>query len=101
MPATRINTTPLIGANVDNGVISTTALRSQGIPGQAALGAQTLTNDGKLMVYAEASGAITANTAVCTVNTTTFQATNTGGSYLSPAVALATGDRAWFVKQNA
>jgi hypothetical protein len=37
---------------------------------------------------------------VCTVNTTTFAATATGGSYLSPSTALATGDRAWLSKAS-
>jgi hypothetical protein len=39
---------------------------------------------------------ITASTAVCTVNATTFLVTATGGSYRSPAVAMASGDRGWF-----
>lgn len=60
------------------------------------LGSQILGTDGKRYVYAQAGAAIAADTAVATVDATTFIATATGGSYKSPAVALATGDRGWF-----
>jgi hypothetical protein len=57
-------------------------------------------SDGKLYVLAKAGATIAASTAVCTVNPTTFVATATGGSYASPAVALASGDYAWFGKAS-
>jgi hypothetical protein len=60
------------------------------------LGTQVFGSDGRRYVYAQANATITASTAVCTVNATTFLATATGGSYRSPAVAMATGDRGWF-----
>jgi hypothetical protein len=62
----------------------------------ARLGTQVFGSDGKRYVYAQANGAITASTAVCTVNASTFLATNSAGSYTSPATTMATGDRGWF-----
>lgn len=66
----------------------------------ARLGTQSWGSDGKLYVYAIAGGAITASTAVCTVNPATFSATNSGGAYTSPATTMATGDYAWFGKSS-
>ena len=57
-------------------------------------------SDGRLYVFAQAGGAIAASVAVCTVNPATFQATNTGGAYTSPATAMVTGDYGWFNKAN-
>lgn len=62
------------------------------------LGSRIWDNLGRECVYAEASVAIAANNAAVTVNATTFLATATGGTFISPAVALAAGDRAWFAK---
>lgn len=67
-----------------------------GKPGDARIGTQVFGSDGKRYVYAQANGAITASTAVCTVNASTFLATNSGGSYTSPATTMAAGDRGWF-----
>lgn len=66
----------------------------------ARLGEQVFSSDGKIFVYAQANGAITASTAVCTVNASTFLATNSGGSYLSPATTMAAGDQGWFGKAS-
>lgn len=98
--ATKVAVTPLIGANLDNTNISTTALRAAGVPASARLFDEVFGNDGKLYVYAEAGATISASTAVCTISASTGLVTATGGSYLSPAVALATGDRAWFSKAS-
>jgi hypothetical protein len=65
-----------------------------------AIGTIVLATNGRTFVYAIAGGAIPASTAVCTVNNTTFTATASGGAYLSPAVAMATGDYGWFSKAN-
>jgi hypothetical protein len=61
-----------------------------------ALGEQVWGNDGKRYTFAQANGSISASTAVCTVNASTFQATNSGGSYTSPATAMVVGDFGWF-----
>lgn len=60
------------------------------------LGEQVWGADGKRYVFAQASGSISASTAVCTVNAGTFLATNSGGSYTSPNVAMVNGDWGWF-----
>lgn len=64
------------------------------------LGEQVFGSDGKLYVYGQANASIPASTAVCTVSPTTFLVTASGGSYTSPATAMATGDRAWFSKAS-
>ena len=66
----------------------------------ARIGTIQHTSNGKFAVYAKVNGAIPASTATCTVNATTFLATATGGSYTSPAFALAAGDYAWFTKAS-
>lgn len=98
--ATKIAVSPLIGANLDNTVISTTANRLSGTMPQARLLDQVWGNDGKLYVYGEASASIAANAAVCAITPATGMVAATGGAYTSPAVALATGDRAWFSKAS-
>lgn len=64
------------------------------------LGTQVFGSNGKLYVYAQANASITASTAVCTVNATTFLATASGGSYTSPATNMVSGDRGWFSKAS-
>jgi hypothetical protein len=87
--------TPNIGFDVTNTVLATDiASGARAIP--ANLGEQVFGSDGKRYVLAKAGGAITASTAVCTVNAATFAATSSGGSYLSPATTMATGDYGWF-----
>lgn len=85
--------TPNIGA--DFNTITLAADLAQGKVPDARLGEQRWGTNGRRYVYVQASGAVPASTAVCTVNTTTFLLTSSGGSYLSPAVAMATGDRGW------
>jgi len=86
--------TPNIGA--DFNTITLAADLAAGKVADARLGEQRWGTNGRRYVYAQANAAITASTAVCTVNATTFLATASGGSYTSPAVAMATGDRGWF-----
>ena len=84
-----VGTTPISFTYVDG----STAIS---IPAFGPLGTQVFGSDGKRYVFAKAGATITASTATCTVNTSTFAATATGGSYTSPAVDLASGDYAWF-----
>lgn len=95
--ATNVAVSPLIGANLDASGVENVG--SSGIP-RFKLGTQVWGNDGKLYVYAKASGSITASTAVCTVNASTFAASSSGGSYTSPAVNLVANDCAWFSKAS-
>lgn len=87
------STTPKVG--VDLNTIYLAADIANGIS-RPKLGDQVWTTDGKRSVFAQANASIPASTAVCTVSPTTFLATASGGAYLSPAVAMATGDQGWF-----
>jgi hypothetical protein len=69
---------------------------SGNLPSFGPLGAETFASDGKRYVYAKANATITASTTTCTIDPATFLVTATGGSYTSPAVAMATGDYGWF-----
>lgn len=91
---------PVIGATLTS--ISATNPNSAGvaIPTDGPLGLQVFGSDGKLYVLAKAAASISASDADCSVDATTFAATASGGSYLSPAVALVSGDVAWFGKAS-
>lgn len=96
--ATPFSRTAVIGADLSG--VTTAAQLAAGQTGDAALGTQVFGSDGKLHVYGQANATIAASTAVCTVSPTTFLATATGGSYTSPATAMAAGDRGWFEKAS-
>lgn len=78
------------------GIIPTADLTSGAQRPAARLGTQVWGSDGKRYVYGQANASITASTAVCTVNATTFLVTASGGSYTSPATNMASGDQGWF-----
>lgn len=88
--------TPTSGINLDYVVETNPNSAGTGVPTIGPLGLQVNGSDGKRYVLAKAGATIAASTAVVSVSPTTFIATATGGSYLSPAVALASGDFAWF-----
>lgn len=92
--ATPFTHTPRIGVDLKG--ITTAADIAAGRTGDTQIGTQVWGTDGKRYVYAQAGGAIPASTAVSTVSPTTFIATATGGTYTSPGLAMATGDRGWF-----
>ena len=92
--AAPFSTSPKIGADLVT--ITTAADLANGKSGNSRLGDQVFGSDGKRYVYAQANASISASTAVCTVNATTFLATASGGSYTSPATAMSSGDRGWF-----
>lgn len=86
---------PVLGANLTTTVLATDITAGNAkVPHK--LGQQTWGDDGKRYVFARANASITASTAVCTVNATTFLVTATGGAYTSPAVAMVSGDYGWF-----
>ena len=87
--------TPLVGIDLTNTVTAASITAGQQVANQL-LGVQVWGSDGKRYVFAQANASIPASTAVCTVNATTFLATASGGSYLSPATAMVTGDYGWF-----
>jgi len=94
------STLPIAGVDlVDTQTVA--ELTAQGTPASfGPLGAQTFGNDGLRYVWAVAGAAITASTATCSVNASTFVATGSAGTYLSPTVAMASGDYGWFSKAS-
>jgi hypothetical protein len=86
--------TPLAGIDLNG---TTTALEiTAGAPVNQLLGLQVWGNDGRRYVYAVAGDSISASDTTCSVNATTFVASNVGGTYDSPAVAMVAGDYGWF-----
>jgi hypothetical protein len=96
--ATPFSITPSVGADLNG--ITLAADIAAGKVVDARLGSQVWGSNGKLYVYSQANATIAASDADCTVNATTFLATASGGAYLSPPVAMATGDRGWFSKAS-
>ena len=90
------NITPTSGINLDDKVATNPNSAGTGVPVNGPLGSQVFGSDGKRYVLAQAGAAVTASTATCSINASTFVATPSAGTYLSPAVALASGDYAWF-----
>ena len=91
------STLPIAGVDLnDTQTVAELAANGTTVPTFGPLGAQTFANDGDRYVWAQAGAAITASTTTCTVNASTFVATASGGSYTSPAVAMASGDYGWF-----
>lgn len=97
-----ISVTPILGADLNNTLTASQfATLGSGVKyPPVRLGMQVWGDDGKQYVFAIAGGAIPASTAVCTVNPASFAATSSGGSYTSPATAMATGDYGWFAKAS-
>lgn len=89
--------TPVAGIDVTN-TIPATAITSGAQTVPFAIGTTCVGNDGKTYVFAKANASISASTAICTVNASTFLATASGGSYTSPATAMVSGDYGWFSK---
>lgn len=91
--------TPVLGVDLNTKTLAAD-VGAGGSEDAPQLGTQVFGSDGKRYVYAQANASISASTAVCDINTTTFLVAASGGTYLSPAVALASGDRAWFSKAS-
>ena len=91
------STTPLAGINLTVTVPADfTTDAGTVLPNVGPLGLAVHGSDGKRYVLAQANASIPASTAVCTVNASTFLVTASGGAYTSPAVAVASGEYAWF-----
>ena len=86
-----LNTTTPIEFVNDNGTT---------VPAFGPLGTQVFGSDGLRYVFAKAGNAFTAGETSCSINTTTFVATSTGGAYIAPATALASGEYGWFGKAS-
>jgi hypothetical protein len=90
--------TPLAGIDLTNTV--TAASITLGAPVNQLLGLQVFGSDGLRYVFGKANASITASTTACTVNTTSFLVTASGGSYTSPAYDMVSGDYGWFSKAS-
>ena len=86
--------TPLAGIDLVDTV--TVAELAAGTPVNALLGTQVWGSDGRRYVFAKAGDTISASDTTCSVDATTFVASNVGGTYDSPATAMAAGDYGWF-----
>jgi len=90
--------TPLAGIDLVNTV--TAVQITAGYPINQLLGVQVFGSDGLRYVFGKANASITASTTACTVNTSSFLVTASGGSYTSPAYDMVTGDYGWFSKAS-
>ena len=94
------STLPIAGVDlVDTQTVAEQALNG-GVVTFGPLGTETFANDGKRYVWAKAGETIAASTATCSINTTTFVATGSAGTYAGPTVAMASGDYGWFSKAS-
>ena len=92
---------PIAGVDlVDIQTVAEQATNGGTSPNFGPLGAETFGSDGLRYVFAQAGGAITASTATCSINVTTFVATGSAGTYAGPTTAMASGDYGWFSKAS-
>ena len=92
--------TPTAGIDLVNLVQTNPNSAGTATPVNGPLGSEVFGSDGKLYVLAKAGEAITASTATCSINASTFVATASGGAYTAPATAMASGNYAWFAKAS-
>ena len=93
--------TPISGVDLTSA--AQTQVASNGttlIPNMGPLGNEVFGSDGLRYVFAKAGNDFTAGETSCSINTTTFEATSTGGAYIAPAVALLDGEYGWFGKAS-
>lgn len=88
--------TPTAGIDLEEVVQTNPNSAGTSVPVNGPLGSQVFGSDGKRYVLGVAGAAITASTATCSINASTFVATGSAGAYTSPATALVSGDYAWF-----
>ena len=89
--------TPLSGIDFnDTTTVAELATTGGTAPAFGPTGAEVFGSDGRRYVYAKAGATITATSPSCAINASTFVVAATGGTYLSPAVAMGSGDYGWF-----
>ena len=92
---------PIAGVDlVDIQTVAEQATNGGTVPTFGPLGTETFASDGLRYVWAKAGEAITASTATCSINTTTFVATASAGTYKAPVTTMASGDYGWFSKAS-
>ena len=95
------STLPIAGVDlVDTQTAVELAASGTTVPTFGPLGAETFASDGLRYVWSKAGEAITASTATFYINTTTFVATASAGTYKGPSVAMGSGDYGWFSKAS-
>tara|TARA_R110000868_G_scaffold293891_1_gene554374 strand:+ start:201 stop:497 length:297 start_codon:yes stop_codon:yes gene_type:complete len=92
--------TPLAGIDLTNLAATNANSAGTSVPTTGPLGLETFGSDGLRYVFAKAGETITASLATCSINVTTFVATASAGTYLSPATAMTSGDYGWFSKAS-
>lgn len=89
--------TPLSGIDFsDTTTVAELALTGGTAPAFGPIGAEVFGSDGRRYVFAKAGATITATSPSCAINVTTFVASATGGTYLSPTASMGSGDYGWF-----
>lgn len=92
--------TPTAGINLTTAVNTNPNSAGTATPVNGPLGSEVFGSDGKIYVLGVCGANIAASTAVCDIDPVTFEVAATGGAYSSPAVALTTGQYAWFGKAS-
>ena len=94
-------TLPIAGIDLtDTQTVAEQATNGGTSPTFGPLGTETFASDGKRYVWAKAGETIAASTSTCSINTTTFVATGSAGTYTGPTVAMGSGDYGWFSKAS-
>jgi hypothetical protein len=93
-------TLPIAGIDLNDTQTVAEQTAQSGLVTFGPLGAETFASDGLRYVWAKAGEAITASTATCSINTTTFVATASAGNYKAPSTTMASGDYGWFSKAS-
>jgi len=93
-------TLPIAGIDLNDTQTVAEQATLSGLVTFGPLGAETFASDGKRYVWAKAGETIAASTATCSINTTTFVATGSAGTYTGPTVAMGSGDYGWFSKAS-
>jgi hypothetical protein len=94
------STLPIAGVDLVDTQIVAEQTANGGVVTFGPLGTETFASDGKRYVWAKAGETIAASTATCSINTTTFVATGSAGTYTGPTVSMASGDYGWFSKAS-
>jgi hypothetical protein len=94
------STLPIAGVDLVDTQTAAEQTANGGVVTFGPLGAETFASDGKRYVWAKAGETIAASTATCSINTTTFVATGSAGTYTGPTVSMASGDYGWFSKAS-
>ena len=92
--------TPLSGIDLNDTQTVAEQASNGGVVTFGPLGAEVFASDGKRYVWAKAGSTIAASTATCSINTTTFVATASAGTYKAPVTTMASGDYGWFSKAS-